>query len=150
MSYIDYDGSGELHVTDISEARTMDKTGIDRVITTCQDNIEDNVSDECVYSFHRMSDGPANEYGGYHSYYMFEQAADELYDALDSGETVLIHCHAGMSRSVSVATAALGRLLDISRTEALDIVHRYRAPNHYPDQLLMEHASDYIKEKNNE
>lgn len=145
MSHIAYDGSGELHITNITEACEMSKAGFDRVITTCQDEIEDNVPDTITYSFHCMSDGPANEYGGYHDYRMFEQAANELHDALESGETVLIHCHAGQSRSVSVATAALGRLLDKSRTEAISIVHRYRITHSYPDQLLMDHADRYIR-----
>lgn len=145
MSHIQYDGSGELHITNITEARTIDKSGIDRVITVCQDSIEDNVSDECVYSYHRMSDGPDNAYGGYHSYYMFEQAADELYEALAAGEAVLIHCHHGTSRSVSVASAALGRLLDVRRSQAIDIIHYYRPRPSFPDRLLMSHATEYIE-----
>lgn len=144
MSHIDYDGSGELYITDIGDARTMDKSDIDRVVTVCQDSIEENVSDSTVYSFHRMSDGPNNEYGGYHSYYMFEQAADELYDALHSGESVLIHCHNGTSRSISVATAALGRLVDEPRSEVLALIHYYRPRQSYPDKLLMDYARAYI------
>lgn len=144
MSVIKYDGPGELHITNITEAIQGETNHLDRVITVCQDNIEDNISDDMIYSFHRMSDGPHNGYGGYHSYYMFEQAADELYAALTSGERVLIHCHAGQSRSVSVATAALGRLLDIPRSEALSLIHRYRITHHNPDRLLLRHADDYI------
>jgi len=144
MSHIRYDGSGELHVTAIGEAQTMDKTDFDRVITVCQDSIEDNVSSEQEYSHYNMADGPACGYGGDHSYEMFEEAADELYEALSSGETVLIHCHAGESRSVSVATAALGRLLDESRSNALALVHRYRITSHDPDGLLLGHVDDYI------
>lgn len=128
----------------------MEKSSIDRIITVCQDSIEDNVSEQMTYSFYCMSDGRPEveeQYGGSCEYERdFEEAADELYEALADGETVLIHCHAGMSRSVSVAAAALGRLLGLSRSDALDLVHRYRIPHSYPDRLLMEHATDYISE----
>ena len=144
MSNIDYDGSGELHITDITEAIQEPTSHFDRVITVCQDSIEDNISDDQTYSYYCMSDGPTNAYGGDHSYEMFEEAADELYEALSDDESVLIHCHHGTSRSVSVATAALGRLLGMNRSEAIDRVHYYRPRPSYPDRLLMEHASEYI------
>jgi protein-tyrosine phosphatase len=146
MSRIAYDGAGELHITNITEACQMPKDDLDRVITVCQDSIKDNVPESVEYSFYCMSDGPANEYGGNHSYAMFAEAADELYEALTTDETVLIHCHAGQSRSVSVATAVVGRMLDLSRSDALDLIHRYRITQHYPDRLLMDHASQYISE----
>jgi protein-tyrosine phosphatase len=149
MSHIDYDGVGELYVTDITDARTTAKTNIDRVITTCQDSIEANVSDTTTYSHYCMSDGRPEveeKYGGSCEYELFETSTDELYDALTDDERVLIHCHRGQSRSVSVATAALGRLLDKPRSEALDTVHHYRPVFSYPDKLLMEHADRYIVE----
>lgn len=144
MSRIVYDGPGDLHITDIGEAREMPKDDLDRVITVCQDSIEDNVSDDVVYSFHNMADGEVDMYGGHSSYYMFEQATHELFEALESGESVLIHCHFGQSRSVSVATAALGRLLTLSWSESLEIVRRYRITDHPPNDALLDHASDYL------
>ena len=150
MSQIAYDGSGELHITNITDAIQEPTSHLDRVITVCQDSIEDNISDDQTYSYYCMSDGPTNEYGGDHSYEMFEEAADELYEALRSDEEVLIHCHAGQSRSVSVATAVLGRLLGLSRTEALQLVHRYRITHHNPDRLLLEHADQYIEQHTGE
>lgn len=149
MSHIDYDGDGELHVTNITDAIQEPTSHLDRVITVCQDSIEDNISDEQAYSYYCMSDGGIRveeEYGGSCEYELFAEAADELHDALADGEQVLIHCHAGQSRSVSVATAALGRLLGLGRSEALGIVHRYRITHHQPDMLLMEHAAQYIDE----
>lgn len=148
MSHIAYDGPGELYITNITEARTMEKTGFDRVITTCQDSIEDNVSEDIEYSHYCMSDGRTEveeQYGGSCEYELFAEAAEELYEALADGEKVLIHCHAGQSRSVSVAVAALGQLLDLTRSESLDLVRYYRPTHQYPDMLLMEHAADYIE-----
>lgn len=147
MSHIDYDGPGELHITNITQAFQMEKTIFDRVITVCQDSIEDNVSSETTYSHYCMSDGRPEveeQYGGSCEYELFEEATEELYSALTEEETVLIHCHQGTSRSVSVATAALGRLLEEPRSEALGLIHYYRPRNSYPDSLLMEHSNRYI------
>lgn len=149
MSHIRYDGSGELHIRSIRGAVEEQTSHLDRVITVCQDSIEDNVSDEQAYTHYNMSDGDSSveqQYGGSCEYSLFHEAADELYEALADGESVLIHCHVGRSRSVSVATAALGRLLDISREDAFDLIHTYRIVDGYPERLLMEHASDYISE----
>jgi len=146
MSHIDYDGPGELHITNITQAFQMEKTIFDRVITVCQDSIEDNVSSETTYNHYCMSDGGVAEeqYGGSCEYELFAEAADELYNALSDNETVLIHCHHGTSRSIAVATAALGRLLEKPRSEALDEIHYYRPRSSYPDSLLMDHTNRYI------
>jgi hypothetical protein len=144
MSNIPFDGAGELHISGIREAREGGTTQFDRVITVCQDSIEDNVSSSCDYSWYNMSDGEADGWGGSSEYELFEAAADELHDALLDGETVLIHCHHGHSRSVSVATAALGRYLGMTRSEAYQHIYRYRILPHPPEQVLLEHASRYI------
>jgi protein-tyrosine phosphatase len=144
VNKIDYDGSGELYISGIVAVREEPTSHLDSVITVCQDSVEDNISDEQNYAQFCMADGPHNSYGGDHSYEMFAAAADTLYEALASGDSVLIHCHIGQSRSVSVAVAALGRLLDIPRHEAYDIVKNYR-PQAHPDKLLMGHASTYIE-----
>jgi len=146
MNHIQYDGSGELYISGIQSACEDETNHLDRVITVCQDNIEDNISDEQEYNYFCMSDGPHNAYGGDHSYEMFRRAANVLFRALHQGESVLIHCHHGTSRSVAVATAALGRLLDLPRSEAIDIIHYYRPRPSFPDRLLMSHASQYIEE----
>lgn len=149
MSHINYDGPGKLYITDIHEAYTMEKYRFDRIITTCQDSIEDNIPQDVSYSFYCMSDGRPEveqQYGGSCEYELFASAATELQTALSNNETVLIHCHAGRSRSVSVSTAALGRLLELNRSEALDLVHHYRPVSEYPDMTLMDHASQYISE----
>lgn len=149
MNHIDYDGSGELYVSGIREACEEDKSHLDRVVTVCQENIEDNISDDQEYNYFCMSDGPSNSYGGDHSYETFSRAANVVWRDLYNGESVLIHCHMGQSRSVSVAVAALGRLLDLPRYEAFDIVERYR-PQAHPDRLLMGHARTYIEQHTDE
>lgn len=145
MNQIQYDGPGELYISDIAAIREEPTQFLDRIITVCQDEVSDNVSDQQEYNFFCMSDGPQNSYGGDSSYETFERAAGVLHRALSTGEHVAIHCHMGQSRSVSVAVAALGRLLEVPRHEAYDIVERYR-PQAHPDRLLMGHASTYIEQ----
>ena len=77
---------------------------VDRVITVCQDHTIENVS--CAYEWYKMKDGGSG-YGGDDSYELFEQAAHSMLSAIQNGETILIHCHVGRSRSVSVAIAAM-------------------------------------------
>ena len=144
MSVIDYDGPGTLTIVDINTARLMPKDGFDRVITVCQESIEDNVSSKMTYNHYCMADGETTKYGGSSSYELFERAANTLYNALASDEDVLIHCHRGRSRSVAVSIAALGRLLDIGRLTALELIHYYHPTSEPPDRLLMRHARTYI------
>lgn len=144
MSHISYDGLGELYISDIQEARTIDKSGFDRVITVCQDSIEDNVSDSIEYTHHNMADGET-DYGGSSNYILFKKATDELLAALEEDESVLIHCHQGTSRSVSTACAALAVHLDLRRDEAIDLIHHYHPRDNYPNPLLMDHVRTYIE-----
>lgn len=146
ISHIEYDGPGELAISGIAGPVQESTAAFDRILTVCQDRVDDNVSDEQAYDFFCMSDGPHNGYGGDHSYELFSDAAETLEMALRNGESVLIHCHMGQSRSVSVASAALSVLLVISVQDALDLIHEYRDVSHYPDQLLLEHARTYAED----
>lgn len=145
MNRIEYDGPGELWIGGIRSVREEPTNQFDTIVTVCQDRVDDNVSSVQTYHYFCMSDGPDNEYGGDYSYELFSDAADTVRSALESGETVLVHCHVGRSRSVSVSMAALGAMLDIPRHEAYDIIERYR-PQAHPDTLLAGHASTYIEE----
>jgi len=146
MSEIPYEGAGNLYVAGIQEAAERPTDDLDQVMTVCQDCIEETVPDDVTYSWYKMSDGPHNPYGGDCSYETFAAAANELWSALAADTSVLIHCHKGQSRSVSVAAAALARLLNLRREQAVELVRRYRVTDHYPDQLLIEHADEYIDE----
>lgn len=132
-----------LWIGDISDAqeKSMKSRGINTVITVCQDSVEDNIG--CNYFEYNMSDGPDNKYGGDHGYEIYKRAADNLYNRLEQGDSVLIHCHRGRSRSVSVAVGVIGRMKSISADSALTLVESNR-PEADPDQLLIEHAKKYI------
>lgn len=129
-----------LYVGDIEDARERDTSQFDRVVTVCQDEVSDNIG--CTYSHYNMSDGPENSYGGDSSYEMYRQAADEVTIALADGETVLVHCHMGQSRSVAVCIGAVAAYEDIEYEDARQVVFDAR-PQAHPDNRLREHARKY-------
>lgn len=137
--------ASNLWIGDISDAQeeSMKEYGINKVITVCQDSVEDNIG--CEYVHYNMSDGPQNSYGGDHSFDLYKEATDELYQSLSNNRKTLIHCHKGQSRSVSVAVGAIGRLENKSSEEAFGKIKEGR-PQANPDELLIEHAERYISE----
>ncbi len=51
---------------------------------------------------------------GEHRYNIFKRCVDYVIDKLKQGKKVLVHCQAGISRSVAVCTAVVGYLKDKS------------------------------------
>lgn len=124
----------QLWVSDITSAWTAPAGRFDRVVTVCQDSIEDNVG--CAYDHFELADGVAGStHGGECSYELFEAAADAVAEALRNDEVVLVHCHAGISRSTSVSAAALADVRDCTYTEAFETVKRNR-PGARPAPVL--------------
>jgi protein-tyrosine phosphatase len=149
MTKIKYDGRGQLYITNITEAISKvnaSDSEYDAVVTVCQDSIEDHVSDNIEYTHKSMADSINPDVEGSHQYPKFAVSANELHNHLKNRKSVLIHCHAGQSRSVSVSVAALGRLLNKPRDEALNIIHRDRKTFQNPSKFLIDHADKYIKE----
>lgn len=130
-----------LWVGDIQDVREGPTDQFDRIVTVCQDEVRDNVG--CEYNWFNMSDGPHNAYGGDSSYETFAEAAETVLDAMRAGETVLVHCHAGQSRSVSVAAAALAVLTNRSIEAGFNSVWEGRGRTH-PDDLLYDHAERFV------
>lgn len=98
----------QLWISDIRDVETKSTKRFDRVVTICQDNVGDNVG--CAYNYFPLSDGPPHPNAhnpGRLDYRLFESAVDTIINAVEEGETVLCHCHAGQSRSVMACTAAL-------------------------------------------
>lgn len=129
-----------LWLGDIQDARTLplDRYGIERVITVCQDSVEDNVS--CSYEQFSFQDGS-------HDYETFKAATDAVVDTLERKETTLVHCHAGQSRSVMACTAAIAVHNDISYDDAYWIVKKARGTVHPSDELRLS-ATKYIAREN--
>lgn len=134
----------QLYIGDIADARNKSLKGFDVVVTVCQESVEDNISSYTEYHWFNMSDGPHCGYGGDHSYETFEKAADAVLSALRDDRMVFIHCHAGVSRSVSVAAAALAVYEGTSWDSAFARCRAGFGPQNRPDPLLVEHATRYI------
>jgi protein-tyrosine phosphatase len=132
-----------LYVTDIKTVRETSLPGITHVVTVCQDDVRDNVG--CDYDYFCMSDGPAQGYvPGDNSYEMFEEACECVIESLESDNTVLVHCHAGRSRSVAVCTATLAVTGGLTYEEAFNRVREARPiANSHP--LLRDHAERFIE-----
>lgn len=131
-----------LSITSIAGVRRNSTQHFDKVLTVCQESVEDNVS--VNYNDYCMSDGDDDYETGECSFGIFERAANELYVDLSSNTKTLIHCHRGRSRSVSVAAAALGRLEEITDPDdALTQIeqHRTRAD---PNEQLRGYINQYI------
>lgn len=135
-----------LYVSGITPVREQSTEKFDRVVTVCQDSVEDNVG--CAYEQFPLSDGShASRFGrGEWSYDTFEDAVNAVRDALNAGETVLVHCHAGVSRSPSTAAAALAVKHQISPTAAYDMVEEGR-PETQPHPDLVEFVRRYVAEE---
>lgn len=80
-----------------------------------------------------MMDGPRN------SYETFVDAVRTVVSKCDSGESVLIHCSAGSSRSPAVAATAMTYLTDLSLTQAFTKV-RDKRPETDPHDALVRRA----------
>lgn len=140
--------TSQLWITDLTGVREQDTSRFDRVITVCEDNVSDNVG--CEYEHYSMADGPhCTGYGGGFSFELFAEAANAVHEALSEGETVLVHCHVGQNRSVSVSAAALARLEDYSYSKALGIIQEQRPianPTETFRKLLRQYATKHSRE----
>lgn len=138
----------QLTISNISAARTEPMYDYDAVITVCQDSIEDHIPEEVEYHFFEMADGPDCRYGGRHDYQYFEYAARTILRHLEEGDTLLVHCHRGRSRSVSTSIAALS-VYEETSYEDMQWTVKSRRPHINPDSLLADHAKKFIKQYGN-
>jgi protein-tyrosine phosphatase len=85
-----------------------------------------------------LVDGPRNDVEN------FRDAVGRLTTLLEAGETVLVHCSAGSSRSGAVAAAALARRDDVDVETALARIEREK-PDVDPHPALREHARQVVR-----
>lgn len=81
---------------------------------------------------------------GDHDYEKFRDAVEDVIKGLENDEDVLVHCMAGISRSVSVCIAAL------TVHESMDYDTAYntcRRGFQHPDPSLIDSVKKYIEEK---
>ncbi|KZX46346.1 dual specificity protein phosphatase family protein [Haloarcula sp. K1] len=82
---------------------------------------------------------------GPHNYEKFAAAVDYVLEALEAGDTVLVHCQAGISRSGGVCSAALAIHKDLPGEQALSIVQQARKKV-YPESEIRASMKRYIDE----
>lgn len=137
---------GGLYVGDIDDVQQGNTGQFDRVITVCQDNVGDNVG--CAYEHFNLADGDDQQghNPGEYSYELLADAIDSVVAARLRRETVLVHCHAGQSRSVTVCIAALCLVEGFDWNEAYNIVADVR-PNLQPGRRLVTDGKRYVEER---
>lgn len=141
---------GGIYIGDILDVQEGDTSMFDRVIGVCQDDCSDNVG--CPYEHFCLSDGPYDIRGhnpGEYSYELVSEAIDAVVAARVRRETVLVHCHAGQSRSASVAIAAMCVVNGMDWDEAYNRATNQR-PIINPGPELVRDAKRYVHEYNNE
>lgn len=136
-----------LFVADIRDVETesLGEYGIDLVVGVCQDDRSDNVG--CPYRHFPLSDGPPHRGArnpGRFVYELFEDAVDIVLDQWQRGSAVLVHCHAGQSRSVSVAAAAMAVDREVDIDTAFGLIRSHRNTQVSPD--VQTFAERYVSE----
>jgi len=100
---------------DAADAAALRERGVTTVVSLTHRTPEPTPDGVAVVEA-PMLDGPRNDRGA------FAEAVSAVRTALDDGETVLVHCAAGASRSPAVAAAALALHEDRSLEDAFEQV----------------------------
>lgn len=133
----------QIWIGDIQSVRQGSTSRYDSVVGVCQDDCSANVG--CPYYHFNMADGVQEGHvPGDNSYQLFESAVDQVVSLVEDGQTVLVHCHAGQSRSASVIISALARLENMTYEDARQYVADRRMI--HPDETLVGHTKQYISE----
>lgn len=133
---------GNLYIGDLEDAQTADYEKFDHIIGVTSTDLSDEV--ECEYTHFNLADGPATGYGEY-SYELLSEAIDAVVAARIRRQTVMVHCTMGISRSATVAAAALAVLKGLEFEEALEKVEKVK-PNVNPLPILRDDARRYLDE----
>jgi len=119
----------EIYVGDIEDASDHEgirEAGISTVVKLTNREPTQGYPKEVDVVRHPMMDGPRNEKE------RFSRAVESITELLKDGESVLVHCAAGKSRSVTVTAAALSIVEENTFEESLDAVRRCRDINAHP------------------
>jgi protein-tyrosine phosphatase len=139
--------SGRLYISDIDTvAERPLPSDTDRVISTCQDTVTDNVSDDVPYQHFALADDAQSEaeWGGSCAYSRFNMAASSIYASLVVGETVVVHCHVGRNRSVATSAAAIALHEGTTFQDVLNRIRRQR-PIADPNNLMRSHGQTFLE-----
>jgi atypical dual specificity phosphatase len=92
---------------------------------------------------HTTHDPPLLLRDGEHDYETFAKAVDAVGEGMDDDASILVHCAAGLSRSVAVTIAALVAHSGWTFDDAFD---QCKAGFIQPDPHLMDSAKRYVRE----
>ena len=96
------------------------------------------------FDYFHISEVHGNSLGG-GLYDHFDSSYDFINNAIQDGGKVLVHCHQGLSRSVTVLSAFLIKHKKTSAARALEIIRQTRS-RAAPKQLFVEELERYAKE----
>lgn len=96
------------------------------------------------YRFHPFKSGAIGRNGHEGSYERFCNVVESIINKIQDGETVLVHCHAGESRSAAIVIACVGHLSDIGYEEAKSRVSQERDIN--PVTRFRYYCKRYLEE----
>lgn len=130
-----------LWISDIQSVREESTSQFETVVSVCQDRVSDNVG--CDYRHENLADGIYDTYGGDCTIETFSDGVEHVVVSLEQNRTTLVHCHAGISRSVSVSIAALATTTDIDPMEALEQIREHR-PQANPNEILQKRIAEYL------
>lgn len=119
---------------------TLKKEGITATLNVAIDlDTSDYYGPDVLRCKRGLIDGPGNEQAD------FDKAVQLLIELLAEGHKVLVHCHAGVSRSPSVVAAHIAKTTGNSFQYALDFVGEKR-PIIHPHAALVKLARTFLKE----
>lgn len=135
----------QLTIASIDEVESHPTGDYDAILSVCQDRCDDNVGDDVAYEQYPLADGCDSQrnWGGEYSFQMFEDAVKQLVQALYDDKRVLIHCHKGRNRSVSISIAAYTIWRDMTVSAALRTVMMGQDKRE-PDQEMLAFARQAV------
>lgn len=108
-----------------------------------------NTDFDIIVSMEELPNYPSEEFiidDGEHEYALFKDAVDFVLQLLAEDKSILIHCQEGISRSVSVCTAAYSVYYDTSFKKSCELCFHNK---YKPTTELEKSAKRYVFEKNN-
>lgn len=134
-----------LHLCDIDGVAEHDLSDHDTIVSVCQDCREDNIAQEYLH-FPLADDMRSKEsWGGSVDYQTFYDAAEAVRERMEHG-SVVVHCHAGRNRSVSVCAAVIASAHGETDIDgAFEHIERLR-PEADPSPLMEGFARQYVRD----
>lgn len=122
--------SESLWVSGINPVYSDTGTVVDKfdvVVSVCQDGLRDERKVDTINCAIAETANQQDRIGGEKRYEVFAEAASRVNQRLDAGRDVLLHCHAGVNRSIGVASAVIAHQQDIAVSEAISHIQEIRS-----------------------